>query len=265
MNDNRDTDKRFIAVCGKGGTGKTVFIAMLTKLLLEVNPARRVLVIDADPAMGVVGALGVNVRRTVGEVREEIIAGVRGGDEEIKRRLADHLDYMLLEALQEMPGFSLLAMGHPDAVGCFCPVNDLLRDGIKTISAPFDAILIDGEAGIEQISRQVVRDVDTPIVLTDSSERGLRVAALIKEAVDKHKTISYKRMGVVVNRTSGEETRLREAVRDLGLEFFGQIPEDDNIREYDRMGKPILELPDSSPGFAAMRSIAERIGLEDTS
>ncbi|MCP4611914.1 MAG: ATP-binding protein, partial [Planctomycetes bacterium] len=56
---------------------------------------------------------------------------------------------------------------------CYCPVNDLLRGTIETLSKSFDTILIDGEAGLEQINRQVVRRLSTLIIVSDATARGI--------------------------------------------------------------------------------------------
>ena len=76
--------KRLVAVSGKGGTGKTAFTAMMTRALLESGRAGRLLLIDADPALGLPGAVGVRVKRTMGQVREEIIKTARSGSQEEK-------------------------------------------------------------------------------------------------------------------------------------------------------------------------------------
>jgi CO dehydrogenase maturation factor len=143
--------KRLVAVCGKGGTGKTVFAAMTTRVLVESHRAGKLLLIDADPAMNLPNVLGVNVKRTMGQVRKELIKTARGGSEAEEAQLSDMLDYMVLEALNEMNDFALLAMGRTEMMGYFCLVNNLLRGAIETLSRSFDTIIIDGEAGLEQV------------------------------------------------------------------------------------------------------------------
>ncbi len=71
MSDSNST--RLIAVCGKGGTGKTASTAMMARAFAESGRAGRLLLIDADPAMGLSSALGISVRTTMGQVRETII------------------------------------------------------------------------------------------------------------------------------------------------------------------------------------------------
>jgi len=257
MSESITPSKRLIAVCGKGGTGKTALTAMMTKVLLESHHAGKLLLIDADPAMGLPNALGVKVRRTIGQVREEIIKTARRGEKEEKVQLADMLDYMILEALNEMDSFALLAMGRTETLGCFCPVNDLLRGAIETLSKSFDTIIIDGEAGLEQINRQVIRRVDTLIIVSDATSRGMQTAALIKRMVQNDRVIQCEKMGLVFNRVQGNEELLKQLAQEIGLEVFGYIPQDEKIAYYDLIGRPIIELP-ASPGLAAVHNIVEK-------
>jgi CO dehydrogenase maturation factor len=249
MNDDY-TPKKLIAVCGKGGSGKTALTAMLTKHIIQKDRAR-LLVIDADPTMNLPATLGVEVKTTANEIREKIIAEARSAGKQEKELIARSLDYMLFEALIETARFTLLVMGRPDSVGCYCPVNALLRDGIETLANDFDTILIDGEAGVEQISRQVMRSVDTPIIVSDISARGLKTATMIRDVIESQKMIKYNKLGLVVNRVRAGEDTFKEYIEQTGLNLFGRIPEDANITRFDMESKPLLELPDDSPAFLA--------------
>jgi len=171
---------KLLAVCGKGGTGKTASTAMMARALYESKKAKRLLLIDADPAMGLLSALGLKAQKTMGEVREKIIKTAKKGSKEETARIGDMIDYMVFEALTERDTFALLAMGRTETLGCFCPVNTLLRKAIETLSESFDTILIDGEAGLEQINRQVVRRLDTLMIISDPSSRGIETAEMIK-------------------------------------------------------------------------------------
>lgn len=247
-----------IAVCGKGGVGKTAFTAMMTRELIQSERAGNLLLIDADPASGLTMALGSQVKRTMGEVREEIIEASRGANEAEKRQLSDMIDYMVLEALTEHEKFGLLAMGRSESKGCFCPVNTILRGMIEELSESFDTILIDGEAGLEQINRQVMRRVDTLIIVSDATSRGLQTASLVKRMVEEEGVIQCGRLGLVLNRVQGNEGLLEEAAAKVGIEIFGLIPQDEQVAYFDLVGKPLTELPDDSPGVEAVRDIVER-------
>lgn len=263
MSDPGEGKKRLIAVCGKGGVGKTAITAMMGRVLVESGKAGRLLLIDADPAMGLLTALGMQVRRTMGQIRENIIETARRGEKDEKARLADTLDFMVFEALTETDDFALLAMGRTETLGCFCPVNDLLRGAIETLSKNFDTIVIDGEAGLEQINRQVMRRVSTLVVVSDATSRGIQTAELIRRMVTQDRVIECERIGIVFNRVQGNEDLLRKAAADIGLEIFGMIPQDERIAHHDLIGKPIIQLPADSPALDAVRRIVENVILRN--
>jgi CO dehydrogenase maturation factor len=248
-------NKNLFAVCGKGGVGKTAITAMMSRILVESGNAGKLLVIDADPAMGLLTALGIKVRRTMGQVREDIIRSARKGKQQDKDNIVDSLDYMAFEAMEELDDFALLAMGRTETLGCYCPVNDLLRGTIETLSKSFDTILIDGEAGLEQINRQVVRRLSTLIIISDATARGIETAEMIKGMVENDKVIDCERLGLIFNRVSSNEDILRKAVQEIGLELFGMIPQDETIAYHDLVAKPITELPSDSAGLTAVRDI----------
>lgn len=114
------------AFLGKGGTGKTILSALTAKLAIDSK--KRTLLIDADPAMGLATALGATGFKTIGEAREEIIKEARiASKTEEQNRLSEIIDYLLLEALYETPEYSLLVLGQTNTLGCYCPINSLLK------------------------------------------------------------------------------------------------------------------------------------------
>ncbi|MBW2052804.1 MAG: hypothetical protein JRI85_11285 [Deltaproteobacteria bacterium] len=112
---------------------------------------------------------------------------------------------------------------------------------------------------MEQISRQVIRSVDTTIVVSDMSMRGLQTASLIRNVIESHKIIKYKKMGLVLNRVRGSESMFDEHIVQTGLELLGRIPEDENISNFDMQARPLLQLPDDSPAAIAAKQILAKL------
>ncbi len=255
-------ERRLVAICGKGGSGKTALTALMTRVLLERSNECKMLLIDADPVSSLPSAVGARANKTVAEIREEIISKAkRVRSDQDKTELAQMLDYVLLEALTEWQGFSLLVMGRQEGPGCFCPVNHLLRDAIEVLAQTFELVLIDGEAGIEQINRRVVGAVDTFIIVTDPTVRGIQAAALIGKVMQSDSAVKCRTTGLVINRVKGDETAARKIAQGAGLEIIGCIPEDDAIAQYDLIGKPLTGLPDLASSVIAARHIVEHLNL----
>lgn len=243
---------RIVAITGKGGTGKTMLSALMIRLLSREAGAR-VLAIDADSAISLPYALGMDVGRTLSDVRAGIIE-----DPAARKKLMDsHVRAAISDIVTHGNGFDLLVMGRAEGPGCYCGINDLLRYGIESLSTEFDVTIVDGEAGPEQINRRVLQSIDTLVILTDTSARGFQTAGVIQGIAGAGATVGQ--MGLVINRFREGSKLANEVTRKPGLKTLGHIPEDENITEYDLVGKPIVDLPDASPSVEAVRTILRQM------
>lgn len=78
--DKEKHDTKILAVAGKGGVGKTSIAASIVRLLAENHPDSRILAIDADPAVGLSTALGIEVETTIDDIRKAVVAAAEKGD-----------------------------------------------------------------------------------------------------------------------------------------------------------------------------------------
>ena len=236
-----DEQPVIIAVCGKGGVGKTSISALLTRLFSE-QTTKRVIAIDADPAEGLSFPLGIAVNKTVDDVRNDLIRRIEKGEKAGKEELLKRLDYELFEAVEERDNLAFLAIGRPESDGCYCQVNSLLKEIIKEIVFNFDYVIIDGEAGVEQINRRVMEMVTHLLLVSDASFKGRHVVATIENVARKNG--SFKRVGLLFNRLK-DENEAKELASTTDMPVLGWIPENDTIREFDRKGRSFFELPDT--------------------
>ena len=102
------------------------------------------------------------------------------------------------------------------------------------------------------------------IIVTDATLRGIQTAALIKKATQDHNVLPHGEIGLVLNKARGEEASIIQAAEKTGLKILGSIPEDENIIEYDLVGKPITELPGNSPALIAARGVLEAAFSDST-
>ena len=249
--------REVLAVVGKGGTGKTTLVAIMAKILAATDNLR-LLIVDADPPVSLTHAMGAKPVKTLGELRRKLIE-----DPEEKRRIGDkHIrDVIVDEAIINSDGISLLVMGRAEGPGCFCSINDLLRFGIESLSKRFDVTLIDCEAGIEQVNRRVINTVSTLVMISDGTIRGIQTAAYLKEIALDYGVQKPHRTGLIINRVRKGTEQIKEKAQEIDLKVFGFIPEDENIVEYNLIGKPIIDLPDTSPSVIAVRKILENLSL----
>ena len=88
-----------IALVGKGGVGKTSISAITVRLLKEKYPTKRILAIDADPAIGLATALGVEVGATVDDIRKLFIQNVEEGNQQAAIEILAEAKYRMVDAL----------------------------------------------------------------------------------------------------------------------------------------------------------------------
>ncbi len=254
MNGYPQKKGKTIAVSGKGGTGKTVLSTLMIKCLADRKDIS-ILAVDADSAKSLPYTLGVPVKKTVSDYRQEII---NNPDE--KRRIADlHMGSVIRELVVSKPGFDLLVMGRPEAPGCFCGVNDLLRYGIEILSQDYDVTIIDGEAGPEQINRRVIQNLDALVVMADTSLRSLRTATEIIEIAKKQDIVEVGHTGLVINKSMGADEGVDGISKKMNLSVWGYLPDDENVSSYDSRNKPLLDIPADAPILVPVRKILENI------
>ncbi|MGB9937388.1 MAG: AAA family ATPase [Methanobacterium sp.] len=248
-----------IAVSGKGGVGKTLVSSLLIKSL--TGRGKDILAIDADPDSNLPEALGIEVERTVGDIREELKKDTAAGNIPSGANKWDILDYKIMESVIETPEFDLLVMGRPEGSGCYCAVNNMLRKIIETLSSNYDIIVIDTEAGLEHLSRRTTQNVDLMLVVTDTSKRGILTAQRIGE-LSKELDISFKELQLIVNRVKpGKEEEILKKVDETGLNLIGMIFEDEIVSEYDGEGIPLVNLPNESNAKTAISKIISDLKL----
>lgn len=248
--------KVIIALCGKGGVGKTTLSASIVRALVR-DPGNRVLAIDADPAVGLATALDIAVRKTVDDVRNDFIELVKARGAGDKGRVLSLLDYEMLGALHERGNMAFLAIGRPETEGCYCQVNDMLKDIIATITDNFDYTVIDAEAGVEQINRRVLESVTHLILVSDLSAKGINVTKTIHDVAGS--AVAFERAGLIINRVRSA-AELDGVTLPASIEFLGIVPEDDAIRRADIDAMNFIELP-STPAFVALERCLAKMGI----
>ncbi|MGB8953284.1 MAG: AAA family ATPase [Candidatus Aminicenantales bacterium] len=245
-----------IAVSGKGGTGKTTVSALIIRWLSE-HRSKSILAVDADSNVCLHEVLGVNLKETVGSIREEmkaLAAELPGGMSK-----QQYLEYKILSSLTECPDFDLLAMGRPEGPGCYCYANNLLRDILDTLSRRYDFVVIDNQAGMEHLSRRTAGRMDTLLMISDPTVRGIRTAGKISRLVKELDT-RIENKYLLLNRVTHPLPQIiRAAVDAEGIELLGCIPEDEILLRSDREGQTLWERVMNSSAYKAVGQLIEKL------
>jgi len=245
-----------IAIAGKGGVGKTIVTTLITKAI-STSYNYKLLLIDADPTHPHLSKM-VNLvpEMSLEKIRADLIDRTISKKEDIQL-IAETIDFKVYDAIKESKEFSLFSIGQPEGPGCFCPSNTLLRNVIESISSDFDVVLIDCEAGLEQINRMVINSVDILLIVTDISLRSVETAKSISESAKKF--TNYKRIGIIVNRVKGEITNILDKLGEYELPVLTLIPEDELLTKFDLEGKPIIDISETSISFQKIKQNIDNI------
>ncbi|HIY09201.1 MAG TPA: AAA family ATPase [Firmicutes bacterium] len=252
-----------IAVAGKGGTGKTTTCGLIIDYLCKQKKGP-VLAVDADANSNLNEVLGVEVETTLGDIREEIAKAEMAAKNPIPPTMSkqDYMEMKMADALVEEDDYDLLVMGRTQGSGCYCFVNGLLTTQLSRLSSNYRYIVVDNEAGMEHISRGTLPHMDTILLVSDCSRRGIQAVGRIAQLV-KDLNLKPKAMKLIVNRAPGGQLNdgIREEIALQNLDLVGVIPQDDLIYEYDCAGKPTSQIPEDSPVKTALREIMGKLEL----
>jgi CO dehydrogenase maturation factor len=234
------------AVTGKGGVGKTAVSAILIRQLIK-NGRGPVLAIDADPNSCLDSALGVNVSGTVGRAREEVREGAADAARNGVSK-QEMLRYKIAESLVEADCFDLIAMGRPEGAGCYCYANNVLKSVINEIAGEYPYVVLDNEAGLENLSRRIVSAVDMLILVSDASNAGLRTLVRL-HGLAREMGTEYKKLLLVVNKlkNGAPPDKIDEIISVTGAAGVVCLPDDAEVAEFAERGRSLLELPDGNP------------------
>jgi len=231
-----------IAVTGKGGVGKTTFSSLVVKNLIKLGKTP-VLAIDADPNSCLDAALGVKITNTIGRAREDV------KQESLSPNIStkELLQIKLNESLVEANGFDLIAMGRPEGAGCYCYANNVLKSVIGELAGQYPYVVLDNEAGLENLSRRIVQKVNVMALVSDASNAGLETLKRLYElAVEME--IEYDKLVLVVNRVRNDRlpAKLEEVKVFTKADFIVELPDNDEVAEFAEISRSFLELPDDN-------------------
>ena len=250
-----------IAVAGKGGVGKTTTCGMLIDYLCKKKKGP-VLVVDADANSNLNEVLGVEVETSLGAIREEMANAELKGTIPKGMTKADYAEMKFSSALIEDDDFDMLVMGRTQGKGCYCYVNGVLQSQVTKYANNYTYIVMDNEAGLEHVARGTLPHVDTMLLISDCSRRGVQAVARIAEMVDEL-GLKPGQMGLIINRAPNGilDDGVKAEIDKHGLKLIGVLPQDEAVYRCDCAGEPSAKLPQSNPVKVALKGIMQSIGL----
>jgi len=243
---------RKIAVCGKGGTGKTTTASLLARALVSFGFG--VLVVDTDesnPSLHRLLGLG-REPRALGEL---LPRGASGGDTAARPNWLNRDEIAFTDIPDEYicrnGNLSLMVAGKIEEplAGCACSIEVLARELMMNLAPKSNEFVVaDLEAGVESFGRGLEQGVDTVIAVVEPSFDSVKVAAGVQYMAQG---LGISRVRAVLNKVPDRQTE-RELMKSLsreGIRYLGSLPADADIARASLLGI----LPEKSEAFERMR------------
>jgi len=249
-----------IVSMGRGGTGKTSFVALVTKFFIEIEETP-IFLIDADPDQNLAEAVGVDLEKeglkTISELLIETFMEEGGTTFGIPP--SERIEAKIWEkGLYEGEYFDLIAIGPKWIEGCYCLPNAALKQASENLTKNYKHVIVDSPAGLEHLNRRITSRVDDIIDIIDPSKKSfdhVKRAFRIAREVD----IRFKNFYIVGGYRFPRELE-NDVERRTGLKYLGKISYDEDVEEYVFTGKSLLDLPESSPAYKSVKNIMRKAG-----
>lgn len=229
-----------IAVCGKGGSGKSTVVALLAKEARDRG--YHTLIVDSDESnSGLFRMLGFSHPPVP---LMELVGGKKG----LKEKMAQ--TNVLSEpriALAQIPdkyliqrdGLVLVSIGKilQSLEGCACPMGVLSREFLKKLTLhPSELAIVDMEAGVEHFGRGVETSVDSVLIVVEPPLESVEVAQKIYYLA---RGLGIRNIWAVLNKVTSDDIAVKvgAALERQGIRVIGRLHFDTDLFESSVEGK----------------------------
>lgn len=249
-----------IGISGKGGSGKTVIVSVLMDLLHQKYPDKSILAIDANLNSDLGRYLGVDVEHTLHEIRTDKYKYQFNLPDNISRK--EYTTICIEDIIVSVDdNIDVLACGAPFTVDCTCYMAKIIRERVDALAKNYDFVIIDCSDDILYLENVINADLDSIIIISDSSRSGITSAARIKYSA--REKILPDQTTLILNKI--KQKNLPDSIKALidkfDLDIVGIIPYDEELREYEYAGKSIFKIDYNSPIPQAVEQTLYRLNL----
>jgi CO dehydrogenase maturation factor len=230
-----------IAICGKGGVGKSTISSLIATTLVEYG--YRTLVIDTDESNpGLHRMFGFdNQPKPLMTILERFSLDEPQPEtewlEKDKIAVEDIPSEFLLQ--QDDLGFMMVGKIDDPFQGCACSMAETTKDLlIKLALKDREIVLTDQEAGVESFGRGVERGVDTLLIVVEPTAESLALAEKINYMAEG---IGIGRVRAILNKIPSEdiEEKIIDALVEKEIKYLGAVYVDPDVSEAAFLGKTI--------------------------
>jgi len=257
-----------ILATGRGGTGKSTFVALLSRYLKSP-----LLLLDIDPDQSLAAMLGVDLEAatTTTDIGREVPIKTLSDltsdieDEDAFTELGGSPATVKIPLLLQWytqfhsERFDLISLGPKWTEGDYRSANFLFEFIIPTIGEQYASILVDSPAGLEHLNRRVVPRINDLFIIIDPSKKSMAHIERVKKILGQVGT-TYRRLFLVGNYEFDAESE--QYLESTGETYLGKMDYDADLKRYNLVGKSLLDLPEDSPACRSIRRIMAKAGYE---
>lgn len=246
-----------ICVCGKGGSGKSTVVSLMTRELSRLG--RATIVLDSDESnTSLYWMLGL-------DSQPESLMELAGGKQTLKERMLARFKKGENEPAMQILGNSRLSsaelpktcVSHKDGVrlvtsgkihqageGCACPMGSVAREFVKNFQLSENEImLVDTEAGIEHFGRGVEAGADKVISVVEPSLESIMLARKVMELTEAS---GAQYAGAIINKFSSPEQAgfMTAKLSEFKVPILGAVKLNDKIQTACLEGRALSGLPE---------------------
>ena len=249
-----------IVTIGRGGTGKSSFVALMTKCLIESDQAP-LLLVDADPDQNLAEMVGIDLKEAGKQTISELLVStfIEQGGTTVGVPPTERIESKIWSSgLFESRNFDFLAVGTKWVEGCYCMPNSALKGALESLTKNYKYVLIDSPAGLEHLNRRITSKVNDIFDILDHSKksfdhvkRAYRIAKEVDIQFDNFYLIGGYRF---------PENLENQAETILKFKYLGKIVSDEQLDEYVLAGKSLLDLSSDSAAYVSVKEIMKTAG-----
>ncbi|MCW3986569.1 MAG: AAA family ATPase [Candidatus Bathyarchaeota archaeon] len=249
-----------IVSMGRGGSGKTTFVSLMTKYFIEIGDIP-LLLVDVDPDQNLGEMVGIDLKeegkKTISELLLETFK--EKGGTTVGVPPSERIESKIWEkGLYEGNSFDLIAVGTKFMEGCYCLPDAALKKALERLTKTYRHVLVDSPAGLEHLNRRITSQVDDIFDIIDPSQKSFnhieRACRVVKEV-----KIDFKNFYVIAGYRVPEKLEA-EVEKRIKLKYLGKIAYDKDVENYVLSGKPLLELPSSSFAYISVKKLMAEAG-----
>jgi len=249
-----------LVTLGRGGTGKSTFVSLMTKYFLEKGDTP-LLLVDLDPDQNLAEMVGVNLEEAGKKTISELLVRtfIEEGGTPVGIAPRQRIETRIWEqGLYEGTDFDLMAVGTKWVEGCYCLPDAAVKGALGSILKGYRYVLIDSPAGLEHLNRRVTAHIDEAFDIIGPSKKSFdhvrRVSRIAREVQIDIDTFS------LVGGYAFPEDLEREAQAMPDIRYLGRVASDPLIEKYVIQGRSLLDAPPDTPAYLSVRDILVRAG-----